>query len=97
MIKYKQVFSEMLEYNRDLFESFRSIHSRYELDPESLQLVFNEEGEKVLRVIRRYENTLCGKSESGKYGKFSSSLSEKFWGEIRFHFPKIDSIGKLSS
>ncbi len=97
MIKYKQVFGEMLEYNKDLFDSFRTIHSRYELDPKATQALFNEEGERVLRVIRRYENILCGKSESGKYGKFSSGLSEKFWGEIRQHFPHIDSIGKLSS
>lgn len=95
MIKYKQVFSEMLEYNKDLFSSFRDIHSQYEIDPESMQGQFNSEGEKVLRVIRRYENILCGKSESGKYGKFSSTLSDKFWTEIRLYFPHIDSIGKI--
>lgn len=95
MIKYKQVFSEMLEYNKDLFSSFRDIHSQYEIDPESIQVRFNTEGEKVLRVIRRYENILCGKSESGKYGKFSSTLSDKFWTEIRLHFPLIDSVGKI--
>lgn len=97
MIKYKQVFGEMLEYNKDLFDAFRQIHSQYELDPEATQALFNEEGEKVLRIIRRYENILCGKSESGKYGKFSSTLSDKFWSEIRLHFPQIDSVGKLIS
>lgn len=97
MTKYKQVFTEMLEYNKDLFDSFRSVHSQYELDPQAAQQLFNQEGEKVLRVIRRYENILCGKSENGKYGKFSSTLSEKFWGEIRLLFPQVDSIGKIYS
>lgn len=87
----------MLEYNKDLFDSFRDIHSQYELDPLAMQSLFNQEGEKVLRVIRRYENILCGKSEGGKYGKFSSTLSEKFWGEIRLFFPHIDSVGKSST
>lgn len=96
MAKYNQVIKEMLEYNHDLFVSFKHLHQKYTEDPQTFQEEFNTEGEKVLRVIRRYENILCGKSESGKYGKFSTSLSEKYWQEIRTLFPKIDSIGVLS-
>jgi len=96
MSKYKQVISEMFEYNKDLFTSFKKIHDQYQLDPHKMRGEFNLEGEKVLRVIRRYENILCGKSESGKFGKFSTSLSDKFWQEIRSHFPSIDAVGSLS-
>ena len=92
MSKYKKHFQEMLEYNESLFDSFRKIHDAYAADP-SMQKEFNTEGEKVLRVIRRYEDELCGRSEGGRYGKYSANLSEKFWSEVRIHFPKIDYIG----
>jgi hypothetical protein len=93
MVKYKQQIAEMLEIHRDLFKAFKDIHDQYMINPKKYQKLFNEEGEKVLPVIRRYENMLCSKSESGKYGKFSGNLVEKFWTEIRLLFPKIDSIG----
>lgn len=96
MTKYQQVISEMFEYNKDLFDSFRKIHDAFGSEPQNNRELFNQEGEKVLRVIRRYENILCGKSESGRYGKFSTNLSEKFWTEVRSHFPHIDSVGALS-
>ncbi|CAN5191591.1 hypothetical protein BH09PAT1_BH09PAT1_6780 [soil metagenome] len=96
MAKYNQVFKEMIEYNKDLFDSFRLLHQKYSLDPSSYQSEFNTEGEKVLRVIRRYENILCGKSESGKFGKFSSTLSDKFWQQVREFLPLIDKVGLAS-
>lgn len=96
MAKYKQIIKEMFEYNHDLFTNFKKIHDEFAVDPEKMRDIFNQEGEKVLRVIRRYENILCGKSESGKYAKYSENLSDKFWGEVRTHFPKIDSVGLLS-
>ena len=96
MSKFKEVFADMLEYNQDVFNSFRKIHELYTSDPQRYQTEFNQEGEQVLRIIRRYENILCGKSESGRYGKFSSSLSDKFWQEIRTTFPQIDKVGLLS-
>jgi len=93
--KYKEVVQDMFEFNKDLFNEFKKLHKLYEVDPKKYQSEFNNEGEKNLRIIRRYENILCGKSESGKFGKFSTTLSEKFWNEIRIHFPKIDSVGSL--
>lgn len=95
MTKYKEVVQEMFEYNKDLFNEFKNLHKLYEEDPKRYQLQFNNEGEKILRIIRRYENILCGKSENGKFGKFSTSLSEKFWNEVKIHFPKIDSVGSF--
>lgn len=93
MSKYKQQIQDMLEYHNDLFKSFKKIHDDYEKNPKKFQEEFNEEGQKVLHIIRRYENILCSKSEGGKYGKFSSNLADKFWEEIRALFPKIDYIG----
>lgn len=83
----------MLEHNEDLFADFQNIHDQYALDPKKYQTAFNDKGEEILGVIRKYENLLCGYSESGKYGKFSSNLSDKFWQAIRGKFPKIDFIG----
>lgn len=94
MTKYKQAVSEMLEYNHDLFVNFKQLHDAFMDNPDNVRDEFNREGEKVLRVIRRYENQLCNKSESGAYGKFSTNLADKFWEEVRTHFPKIDYIGQ---
>lgn len=93
MVKYKQQITEMLEIHAELFTSFKVIHDHYMKNPKKYQKLFNEEGEKVLPIIRRYENILCAKSEGGRYGKFSSNLAEKYWTEIRLLFPKIDFIG----
>lgn len=93
MSKHQKLFQEMVEYNEDLFRSFKELNSKYELNPESVKEEFNNTGEKVLRVVRRYEDILCSKSEGGKYGKFSSNLADKFWESVRGYFPKIDFVG----
>lgn len=93
MVKYKRYFQDMLSYHKELFDEFRLIHDKYSEDPKRYQDEFNEKGQQVLTIIRRYENSLCGKSEAGKYGKFSSKLADKFWEEIRSVFPKIDFVG----
>ncbi|HET9946805.1 MAG TPA: MbeD/MobD family mobilization/exclusion protein [Patescibacteria group bacterium] len=93
MTKYQQTFQDMLDYHTDLFSAFEKMHSLYEKDSKKWQKEFNDLGEEVLGVIRKYENILCNTSESGKYGKFSSNLSDKFWEVIRAKFPKIDFIG----
>lgn len=93
MTKHQQYFQDMLETHQELFDEFKKIHDAYAEDPQTLQKDFNEKGQDVLRLIRKYENMLCGKSESGRYGKFSTKLSDKFWGEIRAYFPKIDFVG----
>lgn len=94
MPKYQQYFQEMIEYNKELFDGFKQIHDKYAADPSAYQTELNDEGEKVLRVIRRYENMLCGKSENSGYGKYSANLSDKFWGMVRDFLPKIDEVGK---
>ncbi len=95
MPKYKQVIEEMLEINKDTFASFKEIHDKFAQNPTEYREKFNELGQDTMRVIHKWENILCGKSESGKYGRFSTALSEKFWREIRSLFPLIDKVGEL--
>lgn len=83
----------MLDYNQDLFSAFSKVHALYIEDKKKYQQQFNELGQEVLEVIRKYENMLCNTSEGGKYGKFSSTLSDKFWSVIRATYPKIDFVG----
>ena len=83
----------MLSENEALFQTFKKIHDLYTEDSKKWKKEFNEEGQRVLSIIRRYENLLCGKSENCGYGNYSSNLSSKFWGEIRQSFPMIDDVG----
>lgn len=92
--KYKKVFNQMLEENSFLFNEFKVTHKDYELGTIS-QEEFTDKGLPVIRVIRRYDNELCSKSENSKFGKFSLNLSDKFWEEVRMEFPKIDEIKNI--
>lgn len=93
MTKSMQYFQDMLTTHQELFDQFRKIHDKYAKDKKAYQEEFNQKGQEVLEIIRRYENMLCSQSEGGKYGKFSSKLSEKFWEPIRLVFPQIDFVG----
>src|SRR5438046_635679 len=93
MTKYKKQVQDMLAAHHDLFTSFKELHDRYADEPKVWQEKFNTEGQEIMMIIRRWENNLCGKSESSRYGKFSDNLAEKFWTEIRAIFPKIDYVG----
>lgn len=83
----------MYASHKDVFDAFSDIHEKYMADAETYQELFNTEGEKILPIIRKYENLLCNQSESSRYGKFSANLADKFKDEIRKHFPRIDFIG----
>ena len=85
----------MLEDNKHLFNSFRVLHDNYALNPNLYQKEFNAQGEKILTIIREYENRLCANTERGMYSKYSTQLAEKFQNEIRFHFPMVDRIGLI--
>ncbi len=93
MVKFKQVFQEMLSQNKKVFDDFKIIHDKYVSDPQTYQKQFNEEGEKILDIIRRYENRLCSHSQNTGYSKFTSSLADKFQQEVKNYLPKINSIG----
>ena len=62
----------MLEENKELFDNFKQVHDAFILAPDANKARFNELGSEVLDVIRHYERVLCGKTESGQYGKFST-------------------------
>lgn len=93
MQKYQTVFARMLDENKELFDNFTAVHAAFIVNPDANKARFNEVGREVLDVIREYERILCGKTESGQYGKFSSNLSQKFWDEIRKVYRKIDFVG----
>ena len=95
MTKSQQYFQDMMDSHEELFASFQIIHDKYASDPKTYQREFNEAGDEVMSIIRRYENMLCNQSESGKFGKFSNKTSETFWKFIRGKFPQIDFIGML--
>lgn len=93
MQKYQTIFERMLEENKELFDTFTAVHDAFVLNPDANKTRFNEIGSEVLDVIREYERILCGKTESGQYGKFSGNLSQKFWDQVRNVYRKIDFVG----
>ncbi len=86
---------DMIDSNKELFAKFQDVHDAYEKEPAIYQHEFNQIGEEVQDVMRKYERILCSHSEAGKYGKYSANLAEKFKDEVRKDFPKIDFIGML--
>ena len=95
MTKYKEYFQKMLNENKEVFDAFAKLHFEYSMDEDGLQTKFNEEGEKVLEIIREYEDRLCRNTERGAYNKFSGGLAEKFQELVRAHFPLVDHIGLI--
>jgi hypothetical protein len=92
MTKYKKQFKTMIEENQFLFNDFKKHHDAVASGDDSARGDFEAKGQKVLRVIRRYEDSLCAKSENSGFGKFSENLSEKFWEEVRAYLPQIDEV-----
>lgn len=93
MTKYKEYFDKMVSENKDAFGKFTQAHFEYSIDNEQNQEKFNEEGEKILKIIHEYEDRLCKHSEGAGFGKYTSNLAEKFQDEVRSHFPLIDHVG----
>jgi len=92
-VKFKEYYKKMIDDNKSIFESFKKLHDEYGLNENTLQEKFNKEGEKILDIVRDYENRLCTNTERGIYNKFSTNLAEKFQNEVRKHFPLIDHVG----
>lgn len=87
------MYAIMVEQHKELFDNFREIHDEYALNPREWQKIFNEYGGEILDIVRDYERRLCANMATGKYGQFSSKLSEKFWDQVRKYYPKIDFVG----
>lgn len=93
MPKYRQTFVDMLKQNQQIFDDFKKVHDNYIEDPKVWKEQFDEQGRDIQDIIRRYENRLCGSSESSGHGRFTTELANKFHQEIKKVFPKIDYIG----
>ena len=93
MTKYKEYFDKMVSENKGAFDDFTRMHFEYSIDNDKNQEKFNEEGEKINKIIHEYEDKLCKHSEGAGFGKYTSNLAEKFQEEVRSHFPLIDHIG----
>lgn len=95
MTRYKEYVDKMLTENKEVFDAFKKLHAEYTLNPNSLQSKFNSEGEKIIEIVREYENRLCSNTERGMFNKFSVNLAEKFQNEVRKIFPMIDHVGLI--
>jgi len=93
MTKSRQYFEMMLKNNTELFSIFETIHNNYIINPDAWQEKLNNVGAEVMDIIKEYEDRLVSHQEGGKYSRFSTQTSEKFWQEIRKKYPKIDFVG----
>lgn len=76
----------MLEEHPELFSELTEAHTALQADS-SKQESFDEVRRKAIRIISKYEDQLCSKTERTKFANFSTSLSEKFWELIRINYP----------
>lgn len=95
-VKYKEYFDKMITENKELFEEFKALHAKYDLDEDKYQEEFNTKGKVIKDIVHDWENRLCSNTERGMYSSFSGGLSEKFYGEVRKAFPLFDHIGIIS-
>ncbi len=97
MTKYKKYFQQMMDANAVEFAAFRPIHDGYKLDRKKWSKDFHEKGQKVIEIVRDWEQRLCAGMERGHNAVYSSKLAEKFWGEVRTQFSHIELVGVKSS
>lgn len=90
--KYRQLFLDMMQENRDLFLDFKEVHDKF-VEDDSQKEEFNKKGAQVVEIIREYERKLTSQTDKGQYSKFSTGLSDKFWDQIRSFLPRIDFVG----
>lgn len=90
MVKYKQYIKNLIEKEKDLFESFKKAHFEYEQGKNEDE--FHKVGSEVVKKLKQTEDKLCLQTETGQYNKYSNQLSDKFWDEVRRLYPKIDEV-----
>lgn len=83
----------MCEENKKVFDEFLFIHNLYKENKKANQVIFNEQGIAVRKIIEAWDRRLCNTMEKGNNATYSARLSEKFWGEVRTIFPLIDFVG----
>jgi len=94
--KYKDYFDRMIANNKESFNKFNILYNDYIKKQDDLQEKFNEEGKKILEIIREWEGKLCSQTEKAGFGNYSTNLSEKFMSEVRKTYPLIDYIGVIT-
>ncbi len=97
MVKYKEYYQKMIAENQSLFAEFQFIHDLYQANKKANQVVFNEKGIAIRKIIEDWDRKLCGRMERGKNASYSQKLSEKFWNEVRQKLPLIDFVGATIS
>jgi hypothetical protein len=97
MVKFKEYFEKMCAENKQIFDEFQFIHDLYKANKKANQVVFNEQGVIVRKIIEDWDHRLCSRMERGKNATYSARLSEKFWDEVRKRFPLIDFVGATIS
>lgn len=85
----------MIETNKEVFDEFKKIHALYDMDQDKWQEKFNKEGEKIVKLVKEWEDRLCKQSEKAGYGNYTGTLAEKFQSEVKKEFPLIDHIGLI--
>jgi len=85
----------MIDLNQETFDKFEKIHALYDLDQDKWQERFNKEGEKIVKLVKEWENKLCKQSEKAGYGNYTGTLAEKFQSEVKKEFPLIDHVGLI--
>jgi hypothetical protein len=95
MIKYKDYFQKMCVANKDALDNFQFIHDLYQENRKANQVIFNEQGLVIRKIVEDWDRKLCGRMERGQNATYSARLSEKFWGLVRARFPLIDFVGAI--
>lgn len=91
--QYKSIYSQMIKENSEDFMKFTRLYEKREENFEKYKAEFNQIGEEIQSIIKKYESILCGRTEGAGFGMYSSKLAEKFWTLIRAEFPYIDDVG----
>ena len=95
MTKYKEYCQRMIETNKEALDEFKKIHALYGMNQDKWQEKFNEEGEKIVKLVKEWEDRLCKQSEKAGHGNYTGTLAEKFQAEIKKEFPLIDHVGLI--
>ena len=93
MVKYLQIYQDMISQNQEIFDRFGIVHNQYAIEPRKYKEEFNRVGEQVMTLVRRYEARLCSHSENSGFGKFSGGLAGKFWERLEKDYPMICGVG----
>ncbi len=91
--KFKEYFNQMFEQNREEFMQFMILNDQYSKDKKLMKGELDEKGEKVVQIVKEWEDKLCKTMEKGENGAYSSKLGEKFQAEVGKYFPYIHEVG----